>query len=66
MILLKRQERVSHFSEKCGVVADKLKNMWDLGKTSHRKSACCSDLVFLVAFFAVRFEVYLCKIAVLL
>ncbi|XP_009959247.1 PREDICTED: protein ACN9 homolog, mitochondrial [Leptosomus discolor] len=33
--------------------------------TSRRKSACCSDLVFLVACWAVGFEVCLCKVAIL-
>uniref|UniRef100_A0A8C0BJ78 Succinate dehydrogenase assembly factor 3 n=1 Tax=Buteo japonicus TaxID=224669 RepID=A0A8C0BJ78_9AVES len=37
--------------------------MWVSGMTSCRKSAYRSDLAFLVACFAVRFEVYLCKMA---
>ncbi|XP_064266875.1 succinate dehydrogenase assembly factor 3, mitochondrial isoform X2 [Passer domesticus] len=53
------EARILHFSESQGVVADKLKSMWDLGMNGNRKSGCCSDLPFPVACLAVGFEIYL-------
>ncbi|RLW11457.1 hypothetical protein DV515_00001542 [Chloebia gouldiae] len=54
--------RILHFSESQGVVADKLKGMWDLDMNGHGKSHCYSDLAFLVACL-VHNIVELCKAA---